>query len=172
MGTGLKYDSTRLIVVIFISVVVYYIALPSLWPAPKISVEVPERLSAGQDLAVTVTARAWHPNFRIRQVSFSIDGIASTGYASRKLFVPVTIYEDRGALEWSVGLGERSSWPRKRIHDLSVPTARLFRSGVLRQGTLTGSIDVEVEYTRVTVRSGYPKLTARRSVPFTLSLGP
>ena len=171
MATGLRYDGTRLLFALFLATALYFFAIPAAWPPPAVSVDIPEILKAGEDLTVRLTVKAWHPNFRVRQVSLTVDGIGSTAYSSKKLFVPVNLLEVERTTEWSVGFGERSTWPRKRRFQLKVPTGKMYRSGTLGQGLLSGTIDVTVDYTRVTPRAGYPALKSERSLPYTLRIG-
>lgn len=171
MVSPLRYDNTRLFFVIFLAIALYFFAIPVVWPPPRISVELPEVLQPGEDLTVRMTVRAWHPNFRVRQVSFSIDGIGSSAYASRKLYVPLNLHERERTTDWTVGFAERTTWPRKRSFVLTVPAGRMFRSGTLREGVLSGGLGATVDYTRVTFSTGYPALHVERSIPYSLRIG-
>lgn len=171
MATRLRYDNTRLLAAVFLVIALYFFAIPVVWPPPKVSVDLPEVLPPGEDLRVHMTVRAWHPNFRVRQVSFSVDGIASSAYQSRKLFVPLNLHEEERITDWSVGFAQRSTWPRKKTFELTVPTGKMYQSGALRQGVLSGKIDVTVDYTRVTFSTGYPGLHVKRSLPYSLKVG-
>lgn len=171
MATPLRYDSTRLLIAFFVAIVLYFFAMPAAWPPPVVSVDIPEVLDPGEDLTVRVTVKAWHPNFRVRQVSLTVDEIGSTAYVSKKLFVPLNLHEAERTTEWSVGFGDRSTWPRKRRFELTAPTGKMYRNGTLRQGLLSGTIDVTVDYTRVTPRTGYPALHSERSLPYSLRIG-
>lgn len=171
MAKRLRYDSTRILFALFVASALYFFAIPAAWPPPVVSVDIPEVLAPGEDLAVRVTVKAWHPNFRVRQISFAVDEIGSTAYGSEKLFVPLNLYEAERTAEWSVGFGERSTWPRKRRFELTVPTGKMYRSGTLRQGVLSGKIGVTIDFTRVTLRTGYPALHSGQSLPYSLRIG-
>ena len=145
----LKYDNTRLFVGCVLTLIVYLIVIPALWPQPRVDTELPAALSRDADLPVTVTVKTWHPNFS----------------------VPVNIYENERVTSWAVGFGNRLSWPRSRTYRLEVSYEEFTRQGSLRGGTLEGTIDVTRDYTKVTMTSGSPSLSVKRSIPYSLQVG-
>lgn len=167
----LKYDNTRLFIGSVLTLIVYLIVIPALWPQPRVDTELPSALSRDAALPVTVTVKTWHPNFSVRQVSFSVDMVSSTALRIRGPFVPVNIYENERVTSWAVGFGNRLSWPRRRTYRLEVPYEEFTSQGSLRGGTLEGTIDVTIDYTKVTMKSGSPSLSVKRSIPYSLQVG-
>jgi hypothetical protein len=170
MGTRLKYDSTRLILFTLALAVLYFAVLPGNWPEPRVEVNVPALATLGEDLRVDVTVKAWHGNFSLRQVSFSVSSTASPALVPRRSFVPVNIYDREKKWQWSVGFAARATWPRARTFRLGIPLKQLALDGTVTTGELHGTIDVVVDYTKVTMRSGYPALTVRRNIPYAVEI--
>lgn len=171
MAARLRYDSTRLLFGGVFTLVLYLIVIPALWPQPQVDTELPAALPRKGELPVTVTVKAWHPNFSVRQVSFSVDMVSSTALRSRRPFVPVNIYESEHVTRWPIGFRNRLSWPNRRTYRLKVPSEELTGQGSLSGGILEGTIDVTVDYTKVTMKSGNPALSVKRSIPYSLRVG-
>lgn len=172
MGRRLKYESGRPFFLVLALAALYFIVLPGIWPEPAVSARVPSPVPLGEDVAVEVSVRAWHPNFRVRQISFAASNVSSTALVQgRKPFVPVNLLERDKADRWEVGFGSRTTWPRSRSFTLTVPLGKLARKKELGVGELSGTIDVVVDHTRVTMSSGYPSLTSRYRVPYSLVVG-
>ena len=132
---------------------------------------VPSAVPLGEDVTIDVSVKAWHPNWRVRQISFSVRNVSSTALVyGEKPFVPVNLLEREKTDRWQVGFGKRATWPRSRSFQLAVPLRNLALERQLRPGTLHGSIDVVVDHTRVTT-SGYPPLTTTSRIPYSLAVG-
>jgi len=171
MAAALRYGGTRPIIFTLVLGVLYFILLPGIWPEPKVEASVPPAMTLGEDVRVDVNVKAWHPNFQVRQVSFSVRNVSSTALVyGKKPFVPVNLLEEEKTGRWQVGFVRRATWPRSRSFRLTVPLRKLALARQLREGTLQGSIDVVVDHTRVTT-SGYPPLTTSYRVPYSLAVG-
>jgi len=172
MGRRLKYDSTRLFFASLVFFGLYAVVLPGNWPPPRVETEHAAAVPWGQDLPLEVTVKAWHPNFSVRQVSFAVNNVNSSALVSGKTFVPLNLYGVKMVKEWEVGFVKRMTWPRKATLALEVPLERLRREGILGRGELHGTFDVILDYTKVTMNSGYPPLSIRRSLPYSVRVGP
>ena len=171
MAGALRYGSGRPIFFTLVLAVLYLIVLPGNWPEPSVEAAVPSAAILGEDVMIVVSVRAWHPNFRVRQISLSVRNVSSTALVyGKKPFVPVNLLEREKTDRWQVGFGRRATWPRSRSFRLSVPLKKLALDKQLQAGTLHGSIDVVVDHTRVTT-SGYPPLTTSYRVPYSLAVG-
>jgi hypothetical protein len=168
----LKYDNTRLFFGSLIFFGLYAVVLPGNWPSPRVETEHAAAVPRGQDLPLKVTVKAWHPNFSVRQVSFAVNNVNSSALAPGKTFVPLNLYSGKVVKEWKVGFRNRMTWPRKTTLDLQVPLGRLTTEGTLGRGELQGTFDVTLDYTKVTMKSGYPPLSVRRRIPYSVRLGP
>jgi hypothetical protein len=171
MAAALRYGGGRPIFFTLVLAVLYLVVLPGNWPEPSVETAVPSAGTLGEDLTIDVTARAWHPNFQVRQISFSVRNVSSTALVyGKKPFVPVNLVEREKTDRWQVGFGKRATWPRSRSFRLTVPLRKLALERQLRAGVLQGSIDVVVDHTRVTT-SGYPPLTSSYRIPYSLTIG-
>jgi len=171
MGSGLKHGSLRPLFIVLALAAVYVVVLPGNWPKPEAEVDVPPVATLGEDMEVEVAVRAWHANFRVRQISFSVGTVNSTALVSRKRpFIPVNLLEREKVDQWSVGFAKRGTWPRSRVFRLTVPLKELLYDGLLQEGELQGSINVIVDHTKVTMREGYPPLTGRYTLPYSVAL--
>jgi hypothetical protein len=172
MGGRLKYDNTRLFFASLFFFGLYAVVLPGNWPTPRVEVEHAASVPRAQDLPLEVTVKAWHPNFSVRQVSFAVNNVNSSALAPGKTLVPLNLYSEKKVKEWEVGFRKRMTWPRKTTLRLEVPLERLTREGTLGRGELQGTFDVTLDYTKVTMKSGYPPLSVRRQIPYSIRLGP
>jgi hypothetical protein len=170
MGTRLRYDSTRLVFFALALAVLYFVVLPGSWPEPQVAVNVPALATFGEDLQIEVTVKAWHGNFLLRQVSFSVSSTASSALVTRGPFVPANLYDREKTGQWSVGFVARATWPRSRRFRFSIPLKQLALDAAVTTGELHGTIDAVVDYTKVTMGSGYPALTVRRSLPYAVEI--
>jgi hypothetical protein len=156
--------------VVFLAAAVYFLGVPNFWPEPTSTAEFSADLSIGSDLPLTVTVKAWHPNFSVRQVSFAVDNVQSSALLSSKALVPLNVYDRDRVSTWNVGLADRMSRPTSKTLSLSVPLAAMAKKRGFRMGELRGSIDIVIDYTRISSRADYPALTAKRSIPFAVKL--
>jgi hypothetical protein len=170
MGARLRYDSTRLVVFVIALAALYFVVLPATWSEPRVVVNVPTLATLGEDLQGDITVKAWHGNFSLRQVSFSVNSTASSALVARRPFVPVNLLNREKAGQWSVGFAARATWPRARNFRFSIPLKQLTLDGAVTTGELQGTIDAVVDYTKVTMSSGYPALTVRRSLPYAVEV--
>jgi hypothetical protein len=172
MGRRLKYESGRPFFAVLVLAALYFLVLPGLWPEPSVDAKVSSRVALGADVEAEVTVRAWHPNFRVRQISFFASNVTSTALMKgKKPFVPINLLEREKTDQWHVGFGSRMSWPRSRSFRLAVPLRDLTLKSELKPGELHGTIDVVVDHTKVTVTSGYPSRTSRYKVPYSIVVG-
>jgi hypothetical protein len=170
MAAALRYGGGRPIIITLVLGVLYFIILPGSWPEPSVEATVPAEVTLGEDVSVEVTVGAWHPNFKVRQISFSVRNVSSTALVfGKRPFVPVNLLEEEKKGRWQVGFARRATWPRSNSFRLAVPLRTLALERQLREGTLHGTIDVVVDHTRVTT-SGYPPLTTRYQVPYDLAV--
>jgi hypothetical protein len=170
LGASLKYDGTRTLIVGALLAAVYFLGLPNFWPEPTATADLAADLSIGSDLPLTVTVKAWHPNISVRQVSFAVDNLQSTALLSRKADVPLNVHDRDRDTSWNVGLTKRMSRPTTKTLSLTVPLAEMARKRGFRMGELRGTIDVVIDYTKVSSQADYPALTAKHSIPFEIKL--
>lgn len=168
MAAALRYGGGRPIIFTLFLGLLYFIILPGNWPEPSVEASVPPAVTLGEDVMVDVTVKAWHPNFQVRQISFSVRNVSSTALVyGKRPFVPVNLLEEEKTDRWQVGFARRATWPRSKSFQLTVPLRKLTLEKKLREGTLHGTIDVLVDHTRVTL-SGYPPLMTSYSIPYSL----
>lgn len=170
MGVGLKYDSTKFLVVLAVAALLYFLLLPSFWPRPSGGVDLPSRITYGSDLPVTVKVRCWHPNFSVRRIRLSINNVNSPALTDNRPLLPFNLMNREAKTDWTVGLAERLTFPRSSTFDLTAPLTDLSRRGKLRAGVLRGTVDIDVDYTEVSRKAGYPALSTLIQLPWEVEI--
>ena len=166
MGGTLKYEGTRLLIFLFLLAVLYFVGLPNFWGEPTAVLDIPDTASSGEDIPITVTAKAWNENYSVRQISISINTLSSSAVASSGPLVPLNLLDRPAVRSWSVSFRKRLTMPVRRTFDLALPVKKLSRQVDLRAGEITGTVDVDIDYTVVTMKADYPPLSVRQRLPF------
>lgn len=145
-----------------LAVALYLFLLPDLWPEPTGTIEVPAQATFGAPSHVTLTVRAWHPNFEVAHVYLVAEAprlLPGPGGHMQTLFT-FDLYQAPAAPGWTAIGVNRLTWPRSRSFTFALPLAELAEAGLLEGGVLTGRIHATVRYADVVVvRRSFQQVT-------------
>lgn len=140
-----------------LAVALYLLVLPDLWPEPTGTIQAPAQATFGAPSHVTLTVRAWHPNFEVAHVFLTAEAprlLPGPGGRMQTLFT-FDLYQAPAAPSWTAISVNRLTWPRSRSFTFALPLAELAEVGLLEGGVLTGDILATVSYADVVgVRRG------------------
>jgi len=164
MKVGL--DGSRLLLALFLAALFYLLLLPSLWPQPGAKVQHEKVVAFGEDLPLAVTVSAWHPNFSVRRIRFSINNVNSPAFLDSRPLLPINLHGAEAVSEWKVTFPGRLTFPRKASFLLTAPLGTLAKKGTFGTGTLRGTVDVDVDYTEVSMKADFPARSVLLRVPW------
>jgi hypothetical protein len=164
-----------LIAVAAIAVVIYYYVLPSHWQEPYITAVVPATARLGEEIPVTITIYSDHTNIEHHEVRFFTAGYMSSAVIPGSLVYPIILKKDKPRVSWSSKEISRTTWPTETVYRYTVPLGEPYREGKLDAGTLTGRIDVFVDYPDMSREGrksgkGYASVNDMLSAPFEIEL--
>ncbi len=152
----------------------YVFFVPWLWPEPEVYADVPETAVLGQDLEIPITVSAWHSNVDVYQVRFYVDYQGSTARGEEGIFHPTVVLQREGQRYRGVWGWNHLTRPWSETLIVTVPLRQFAEEKLLGPGTLSGKVDVSINYhPGRTIRAPYPADHTRQamlSVPFQMTI--
>jgi hypothetical protein len=145
----------RLLAIVAVLLVIYFLFLPPLWPEPTIDV------SASSSEA-TITIHTWHSNIGLFAVDgiFEVDPSRNNGYA----VMVVDLLGEPDRTKWDSHIGSRPrisrwTWPRSHDFKFTLPVEELRDKSATNY--VKGRIRVRLRYPEVAVQGFTTTHTAR-----------
>ena len=138
----------RYAVLVGVVIVVYVIIVPMCWSffEPRVGIAFPDTWQYDNDLQIDVRVRAVHNNFRILQVRMTFDHTYRR--ADGRALYPSVLYSQPPKSKWSTFKVNRLTYPCTKRVTAILPLAEMAREQGTQPGTISGKVQVEVEYIR------------------------
>jgi hypothetical protein len=160
---------------VLVAAMLYFGALPALWPRPTAGMRMPAEVALGDDVTLQVAATAWHSNFNVTRIRFWVDPLRSSALVEGVPFYPIELREVAPRTSWPAWSLNRFTWRRTRHYTVTAPLGRRWREGALKAGTIEGMLWVTIESPQVGrsrryTRGGSQVNSDPHGIPFTLRL--
>jgi len=134
-----------MIIGILAAIIVYFILLPSFWPAPTVELQLPDSAQLDRDAKITLTVSSWHANVQVTSVYLVIDYDNYLELGLPAGVHPISLFqEDKVKQFWN--WPNRFTWPRHRRYEYILPLREMAAQGLSEPGIMQGHAHVLINY--------------------------